>query len=96
MRIVHFRDAYQEDIPKIVKPDKAAKYIREYLSRRPGFYETVFGIDTFLRDSGITYFQGHTKLSLSLSGSLGGWILAIFFYWETGKMDLTLFCFSVT
>ena len=58
MRIVHFRDAYQEDIPKIVKPDKAAKYIREYLSRRPGFYETVFGIDTFLRDSGITYFQG--------------------------------------
>ncbi|MGI2853152.1 hypothetical protein ACRTDR_02845 [Shewanella algae] len=58
MRIVHFRDAYQEDIPKIVKPDKAAKYIREYQSRRPGFYETVFGIDTFLRDSGITYFQG--------------------------------------
>ncbi|WP_417764973.1 hypothetical protein [Shewanella chilikensis] len=58
MRIVHFRDAYQEDIPIIVKPDKAAGYIREYLSRQPGFYETVFGIDTFLRDSGITYFQG--------------------------------------
>lgn len=58
MRIVHFRDAYQEDIPIIVNPDKAAGYIREYLSRRPGFYETIFGIDTFLRDSGITYFQG--------------------------------------
>ena len=62
MRIVHFRDAYQEDIPIIVKPDKAAGYIREYLSRRPGFYETLFGIDTFLRDSGITYFQGPHQL----------------------------------
>ena len=62
MRIVHFRNAYQEDIPKIIKPDKAANYIREYLSRHPGFYETLFGIDTFLSDSGITHFQGHHQL----------------------------------
>lgn len=55
MRIVHFRDAYQEDIPIIVKPDKAADYIREYLSRRSGFYETIFGIDSFLYDAGVHY-----------------------------------------
>ncbi|WP_345860827.1 hypothetical protein [Shewanella algae] len=55
MRIVHFRDAYQEDIPIIVTPDKAAGYIREYLSRRPGFYETIFGIDSFLYDAGVHY-----------------------------------------
>lgn len=62
MRIVHFRNAYQEDIPKIIKPDKAANYIREYLSRHPGFYEPLFGIDTFLSDCGINNFQGYHQL----------------------------------
>lgn len=62
MRIVHFRNAYQEDIPLIVTPRKALDYIREYLSRRPGFYKTLFGIDTLLSDSGITHFQGHHQL----------------------------------
>ncbi|MEK2084771.1 hypothetical protein WOB61_19680 [Vibrio parahaemolyticus] len=55
MQIVHFRDAYKEDIPRIVRPVKAAGYIREYLSRRPGFYETIFGIDSFLYDAGVHY-----------------------------------------
>ncbi|MBO2597425.1 GH-E family nuclease [Shewanella algae] len=93
MRIVHFRDAYQEDIPKIVKPDKAAKYIREYLSRRPGFYETVFGIDTFLRDSGITYFQGAHQIESiveRLSWRLDSGDFLLLGDWEDG-FDTILF-----
>lgn len=41
-----------------MKYNDTKRYAKHALSRRPGFNETVFGIDTFLRDSGITYFQG--------------------------------------
>ncbi|MBO2588854.1 hypothetical protein [Shewanella algae] len=73
MRIVHFRDAYQEDIPRIVKPDKAAGYIRKYLSRQPGFYETIFGIDSFLYDAGVHYAPAPYQIE-SIMERLSWWL----------------------
>lgn len=67
MRVVHFTEAYQEDIPKIIKPDKAANYIRAYLSRQPNSHQTIFGVERMLWDAGVPYYQGQHQSSMAMN-----------------------------
>ena len=67
MRVVHFAEAYQEDIPKIIKPDKAANYIRAYLSRQPNSHQTIFGVERMLWDAGVPYYQGQHQSSMAMN-----------------------------
>ncbi|MDC8853129.1 hypothetical protein [Shewanella algae] len=67
MRVVHYRDAYQNDIPRIIQPERALGYIRRSLSSQPGFNQTVFGLDNLLRECGISYAPSQYQIDSTLS-----------------------------
>ncbi|WP_335918972.1 hypothetical protein [Shewanella algae] len=67
MRVVHYRDAYQNDIPRIIQPERALGYIRRSLSSQPGFNQTVFGLDNLLRECGISYAPSQHQIDSALS-----------------------------
>jgi hypothetical protein len=67
MRVVHYRDAYQNDIPRIIQPERALGYIRRSLSSQPGFNQTVFGLDSLLSDCGISYAPSQHQIDSALS-----------------------------
>ncbi|WP_226565788.1 hypothetical protein [Shewanella chilikensis] len=67
VKVVHYRDAYQEDIPRIINPERALNYIRSSLARQSGFNQTIFGLDSFLRECGVSCFQGQHQVENTIS-----------------------------
>ncbi len=71
MRIAHHSDVYQEDIPRIVKPDAAMEYIKS--SRSTTHSRTIWGLDSVLPGRGASIHRSQDDLwqleKLLLSGT---------------------------